>query len=184
MEWHLAELKMLQALHAAWACPFLDKSLAFVTRLGDHGLAFILLTLVLLCIPKTRKLGLGVGIALILDFLLVNLGLKPLAGRTRPYDLGVPLEILVRKPGDFSFPSGHTAAAMAAAVALIPAGKRVFYPMLVLACVMGFSRLYFMVHYPTDVLAGAVCGALCGWAALSLLRRGEAVLARRRAAKK
>ena len=112
------------------------------------------------------------------------LGLKPLAGRTRPYDLGVPLEILVRKPGDFSFPSGHTAAAMAAAVALIPAGKRVFYPMLALACVMGFSRLYFMVHYPTDVLAGAVCGALCGWAALSLLRRGEAVLARRRAAKK
>ena len=126
MEWHLAELKMLQALRAAWACPFLDKSLAFVTRLGDHGLAFILLALVLLCIPKTRKLGLGVGIALILDFLLVNLGLKPLAGRTRPYDLGVPLEILVRKPGDFSFPSGHTAAAMAAAVTLIPAGKRVF----------------------------------------------------------
>ena len=96
----------------------------------------------------------------------------------------MPLETLVRKPGDFSFPSGHTAAAMAAAVALIPAGKRVFYPMLALACVMGFSRLYFMVHYPTDVLAGAVCGALCGWAALSLLRRGEAVLARRRAAKK
>ena len=140
MEWHLAELKMLQALHAAWACPFLDKSLAFVTRLGDHGLAFILLALVLLCIPKTRKLGLGVGIALILDFLLVNLGLKPLAGRIRPYDLGVPLEILVRKPGDFSFPSGHTAAAMAAAVALIPAGKRVFYPMLALACVMNIKR--------------------------------------------
>ena len=78
MEWNLAELNMLQTLHEAWACPFLDKVLAFVTMLGDHGQAFILLALVLLCIPKTRKLGLGVGIALILDLLLVNLGLKPL----------------------------------------------------------------------------------------------------------
>ncbi len=184
MEWNLAELNMLQTLHDAWACPFLDKVLAFVTMLGDHGQAFILLALVLLCIPKTRKLGLGVGIALILDLLLVNLGLKPLAARTRPYDLGVELEILVNRPGDFSFPSGHTAAAMAAAVALIPGGKRVFYPMLVLVCVMGFSRLYFMVHYPTDVLVGAVCGALCGAAALWLLRRGEDALSRRRAVKK
>ena len=171
MEWHLAELKMLQALRAAWACPFLDKSLAFVTRLGDHGLAFILLALVLLCIPKTRKLGLGVGIALILDFLLVNLGLKPLAGRTRPYDLGVPLEILVRKPGDFSFPSGHVTAAAAGMTALYRAeGKKYLKPGIIWVLLMAVSRNYLMAHYPSDVLFAAIFGVASGFIAWEITK--------------
>lgn len=164
MSWNLTELSWLEGLHDLLACRFFDGLMPLISLPGNGGIGFILLALVLLVIPKTRKYGLSMALALVLDLLLVNLCLKPLVCRVRPYDLGIRYPLLVGRPGDFSFPSGHTAAAFAAALSLRPAGKRVWVPMTVYAALMGFSRIYLMVHYPTDVLAGAVCGTLCGLA--------------------
>ncbi len=80
------------------------------------------------------------------------------------------VRLLIEAPKDFSFPSGHTGASFAAAAALFFVGSRGWIPAAVLAALIGFSRLYLYVHYPTDVLAGALLGIAAGWAACRLFR--------------
>lgn len=90
-----------------------------------------------------------------------NLFLKNVVARTRPYEVVEGLTRLIEKQSDYSFPSGHTAASFAAAVILfLQLPKKYGIPALILAVLISFSRLYLGVHYPTDVLAGAVSGTL------------------------
>ena len=152
-------LDFLQTIHT----PLLDKILAFITSLGNAGIIWIVLAVVLLILPKTRKTGIIVAAALLMDLILCNLILKNLVARVRPYDVNTAIAILIKKPLDFSFPSGHTAASFAAMTALFLAKmKKAWIAALVLAVLIAFSRLYFYVHYPTDVLGGAVAGNLSG----------------------
>lgn len=152
-------LDFLQTIHT----PLLDKILAFITSLGNAGIIWIVLAVVLLILPKTRKTGIIVAAALLMDFILCNLILKNLVARVRPYDVNTAIAILIKKPLDFSFPSGHTAASFAAMTALFLAKmKKAWIAALILAVLIAFSRLYFYVHYPTDVLGGAVVGILSG----------------------
>ena len=113
-------LDWLQKLHT----PVLDKIMCLITRLGDAGILWILLAAVLLLIPKTRKSGFILAGALVVDALLCNVILKPLVARIRPYDVNTAVQLLVSKPVDYSFPSGHTAASFASVVALFMAGER------------------------------------------------------------
>ncbi len=152
-------LDFLQTIHT----PLLDRILAFITSLGNAGIIWIVLAVVLLILPKTRKTGIIVAAALLMDLILCNLILKNLVARVRPYDVNTAIAILIKKPLDFSFPSGHTAASFAAMTALFLAKmKKAWIAALVLAVLIAFSRLYFYVHYPTDVLGGAVVGILSG----------------------
>lgn len=171
---NIFELGLLQDLQAALGCPLLDRLTVLISVTGDKGIGMILLALVLLCIPKTRRVGATVAIALVLDLLLVNLFLKPVIARTRPYDLGFDLNLITHHPSDYSFPSGHTAVSFAAAVALAQAGKRWLVPGLCYGAVMGFCRMYLMMHYPTDVVFGALAGAVCGMAAIWIWNYAEA----------
>ena len=160
MNIELSILDWIQTLHT----PFLDKIMVFITRLGDAGIIWIMLSIVLLLIPKTRKSGAVMVVALVVDVLLCNIVLKNLVARTRPYDVNTGVHLLVAKLHDYSFPSGHTAAAFASVTALYLAGeKKLWKPVLVLACLIGISRLYLYVHYPTDVLGGALAGAISGY---------------------
>lgn len=168
---NLFELQILQRMHDFLQCGLLDWLARLISYTGDGGLGFVLLALVLLCFPKTRVCGAVMATALFLDVLLVNVCLKPLVARVRPYDLGVAMELITRHPGDFSFPSGHTAAAFAAATALAAAGKGWWQAGLIYGVLMAFSRMYLRMHYPTDVLAGALCGVLCGAAALYIWKK-------------
>ena len=160
--------------------PFWDAPMRVVSFLGDAGLVWVVLALLLLIIPATRKQGKSVAVALSLSLLVCNIILKPWIGRERPFDEGVLL--LITMPKDFSFPSGHTQASFAAATALLasPAkgsGIRVSTQRvmgtcaLILAAAIGFSRLYLHVHYPTDVLAGLVIGVLLGFLAAWCVRK-------------
>lgn len=159
-------LDWFQQLHT----PFLTWIMKFASRLGDAGLIWILLGAILLLIPKTRKVGVVVTVALILDMITCNIILKPLVARTRPYDVNTAIELLIRAPRDFSFPSGHTAASFAAFAALWFAKERkLCVPVLGLAVLIAISRMYFYVHYPTDVLAGMLLGVFCGWAAVKIV---------------
>ncbi|MCM1542595.1 MAG: phosphatase PAP2 family protein [Blautia sp.] len=135
-----------------------------VTRLGNRGNVWILLAAVLLVIPKTRKSGAVLAVALCVELLLCNVILKPMIARTRPFDVNTTVRLLVPGPGDFSFPSGHTAASFAAVAALFFAGeKKLWKPALVLASLIAFSRLYLYVHYPTDILGGMAVGVIVGY---------------------
>ncbi len=172
---NLFESGLMLGLRDSLASPALDSFMLFISRLGDHGAVFIALALVLLCFKTTRRQGAVLALALIIDLLVVNVALKPLISRIRPYDFSTEIIPFAVIPGDWSFPSGHTAAAFAAAVSMLPFGKKAFVPMLVFALCMGFSRVYLLMHYPSDVAAGAIIGALCGLAAdfifKKLLRR-------------
>ena len=112
--WEIEVLDALQNIHTPW----LDKIMVAITSLGNAGILWIVLAAVLLIIPKTRKAGLCMAIALILDLLITNCLLKNLVARTRPYDVANFTDLIVKKPTDYSFPSGHTAASFTAVTAL------------------------------------------------------------------
>lgn len=132
-----------------------------LTRLGDSGMIWILIALGLLVGRKTRTVGGMALCSLGITFILNNVMLKNLVGRIRPYEVIQGLECLIEKQKDFSFPSGHTGSSFAAAVVLLCClPKKYGIPAMVLAVLIGFSRLYLGVHYLTDVLCGGMIGTM------------------------
>lgn len=87
---------------------------------------------------------------------------KRSVGRPRP-SVRLPIEALIQVPDRFSFPSGHACAAMAVAVGFASAFPSLALPLLLLAAVVGFSRVALGVHYPGDVLVGQAIALLCAW---------------------
>ena len=155
------ELGILDKIQEIFKSGFMDGFMPFVSKLGNEGIIWIVLALVMLIIPKTRKIGLTVTVALIIDVLLCNVFLKPLIGRPRPFTYN-DYNLLIKIPSGFSFPSGHTAVSFSAAFALLFSKSKIFVPALILAIIIGFSRMYLHVHFPTDILAGIVVGLFCG----------------------
>lgn len=146
-------------------CGFLDKLMPIITVLGEGGWFWIVLAVVLLISKKYRKAGVSMAFALITMLILNDLILKNLFARPRPFNyepfaaLYENFTLLVSKPSSFSFPSGHTSSSFAAAAAVLFNKKyKLGIPALILAVLIGFSRNYLMVHYPTDVLFGALMG--------------------------
>lgn len=158
---------------------FLDPIASFYTKLGDVGLLWIALSLAMLCFKKTRKAGVLGLLALAAGTLCTNVVLKHLVGRERPWLTVEGLRYLVVERDPNSFPSGHTCAAFAAAgawYAFLPK-KWMAVTGLVLAALMGLSRLYVGVHFPSDVLAGALVGLFSAWVVCFAYRK---LAARRR----
>lgn len=164
------ELNILEDLREAFAHPDVGTFLEAVSRLGDYGFIWIAAGVVLLLFAATRRAGASMLTALLLGYLVCNVTLKPLVERMRPCDI-VENMALIACPTDFSFPSGHTTSAFAAATALFLVHRRWGAAALVFAALMAFSRLYLFVHFPTDILIGAIVGALCAWGAVAIVRR-------------
>lgn len=146
-----------------WMTPFWK----LITSLGNGGRFWIGLSILLLIPKKTRKAGIAALLAMILNLLFTNVVLKNMVARTRPYEVIEGLRILIDPEKSFSFPSGHTASSFAAAYAYYRCStqKRWGIAALVLAGLIGFSRLYVGVHYPTDVIGGALIGIFAAWLA-------------------
>jgi len=156
-DWELDLLHWFQSIHNS----VLDFLLPKITFLGNAGWFWILLTLVMLIIPKTRKTGLNATLSITITFIICNLILKPEIMRCRPCWLETDVPMLVKIPHDYSFPSGHSNASFAVATAIFMRNKKLGIPALILAAIIALSRLYLFVHWPTDVLAGVVIG-VCG----------------------
>lgn len=154
-------LSMLQKIRT----PLLDIFMSNITKLGNAGIVWILLTIVLLLIPKTRKSGLILASALIVDLILCNGILKPLIARIRPFDVNSAIQLIVAKPHDYSFPSGHTAASFNSSNGIVSCRREKTVENSISPCLffIAFSRLYLYVHYPTDVLGGIITGAIAGY---------------------
>ena len=167
------DISILDFMQTYFRNDLFDAVMPWITRLGDYGILWIFCALVLLVIPKTRRVGGILAVSLALEALLCNVILKPLVARTRPYEVNTMIELLIARPLDYSFPSGHTAAAFASALALYFGRNRLWIPALILAVLLAFSRMYLYVHYPSDVLAGALIGIAAGWAGSVLLRNFE-----------
>ena len=164
---------------------FLTPIFKFITMLGDEGFIWIAIALVLLFIKKYRKAGISVGVALLGSLLFNNMLIKNLVARTRPYRVIETLTILIEEPGEFSFPSGHTSSSFAAGVVLFMLLPRKYgVPAMILAFLIGISRLYVGVHYPTDVLGGMVMGTLLAVGAVKLVDFVAKKIAEKKADKK
>ena len=145
--------------------PVMNAISIFFDYAGAHGEIWIAFTLLLLLFRRTRKAGFAMAVALVLYMAAGHFFLKPLFARPRPCDVNTAITILVKRPHGHSFPSGHTASAFAAAFALWLQNRKLGVPALVLAAFIAFTRLYLYVHFPTDVLGGAVLGIALGTAA-------------------
>ena len=144
--------------------PVTDVLFAGITHLGDGGIFWILLTVVLLFFKKTRKCALMMAAALVIGLLTGNLALKNLIARERPFIQDPVMQnfLLVSPPSGFSCPSGHTLASFECATVIVLCNKKWGIPALILAALIGFSRIYLYVHFPSDVLFGLVLGVLIG----------------------
>lgn len=157
---------------AHFRCSFLDSFLKVVSFLSDGGWFWILLALIFLFFRPTRRYGLAMAISLLLSTFFTNLLLKPIVARPRPYELR-DLVITLPLPGDASFPSGHTTVAFSGAFSLFWQNKKAGAPALVLALLTAFSRLYFYLHFPTDILGGFVVGLLSSLLSTRILPHAE-----------
>ena len=159
------DLPVLDWIQANLKSGFMDTVMPIITIFGDAGIFWMVVAAVLFLIPKTRKTGLGMAIAMMIGLIVCNITLKPMVARIRPYDLqlqefGITIQLLGDKMHDFSFPSGHTIASFEAAVVMLKNSKKLGIPAMILAILISFSRLYLYVHYPTDVIASVILGTL------------------------
>ena len=166
------EFSILDFIQNQFRTPFGDFVMPLISKLGNGGIIWLVLSGLLCVFPKYRKAGVTMLTALALDVLLCNVMLKPLVGRMRPFTVNTGVELLINAPKDFSFPSGHTAASFASVSALYFAGrKRMAAGALIVSVLIAFSRMYLYVHYPTDVLGGLIIGLLCGWIADMIIQK-------------
>jgi Membrane-associated phospholipid phosphatase len=150
--------------------PILTPFFQFVTCIGDKGMIWIIIAVILVCFKKSRKTGAVILITLMLSFIINNEILKHVIARPRPFTTLDNLKILISKPTDFSFPSGHTASSFAAAGSICFYGnKKWSVPAFILAALIGFSRLYLGVHYPSDVIFGILSGLILSFIVSKLL---------------
>ena len=145
-------LDMIQNLHTTVG----DHFFIGITKLGDAGIIWIFLTILLLILAML--------VGLCIDVIVCNGLLKNLVARTRPCDVNTAIQLLISHPTDYSFPSGHTAASFTAVAALYFSGdKKIWKAAIVLGTLIAFSRMYLYVHYPTDILGGALIGIFSGF---------------------
>ena len=161
---YIFDYSILNYINEHFHNAFFDGFFSIITHLADAGWFWIALAALLLCFKKTRKTGCVMGAALLMGVIFGNGILKPLIHRVRPYDNAAwspavtRATLLISPPSDYSFPSGHTLASFEGAFGIFLCNKKWGAPALVLAVLIAFSRLYFYIHYPTDVIGGMILG--------------------------
>ncbi|MCD8373173.1 MAG: phosphatase PAP2 family protein [Clostridia bacterium] len=184
------DIAILQWIHVnLHGIVWLNYAFKYITLLGEKALFSIILCVLLIIIKKTRKCGLACAIGLALNILIVNVILKNIVGRERPWTEYAELESYfdqynILLPDDSSFPSGHTAAIFCTATILTLFYKaKVGVPAYIIAVLVALSRIWLCVHYPTDVLAGAVIGSACAAAGYFIFKFIDRKLANRKKSK-
>lgn len=173
------DYSVLSAIHSFAQTGFgkiLAPFLNLITLTGAKGAFLVAMCVVMMFFRKTRRTGICALLALTVGLLLANILAKPLVARPRPYDYSADIRAWWEYAGahlekDFSFPSGHMNACCAFCTAFVlTRGKRWLIPAVIYALLMGFSRMYLMVHYPSDVLGGLVFGICAGLIAFGIIR--------------
>lgn len=160
----MGELAVLEWLQGA--APALDGLMEAVSLLATYSAVWLILAFVLTCTKDYRRAGVAIIVSVAAAYIVSDLILKPLVDRARPYEVA-DFELIVAAATTSSFPSGHVASSFAAATALFIYNKKAGAAAAAFACLVGVSRMYLYLHWPTDVLAGAIIGiavaVLCVW---------------------
>lgn len=154
------DLSILEFIHANLQNYFFDKVMPLITSLGEYSVFWFVLGVVLIISKKYRKVGILTVLTVLLTIILDGAIIKNIVQRPRPFLQVTTINMLISRPLDYSFPSVHTAAAVAACVVLFNTMKKYSIPFIFLATLIAFSRLYLFVHYPSDVLGGVILGVI------------------------
>lgn len=151
--------------------PFFDFLMPFISAVGEAGIMWIVICLGFL-IPKRTRIWAVAGLAaMLITWLSGEVIMKNLVCRVRPCNINFAVDMIVERPTSYSFPSGHTSSSFACATVLFKMNRKVGAAALFMAVLMGFSRLYNYVHFPTDVLAGMIWGILLASLTVFLFRK-------------
>jgi len=173
-----AELGILDMLQVCLSHDWLNPFWIFISYIGNAGVLWIVLSVILVIYPKTRTVGLMCIVSLILSGLVTNLILKNIFARPRPFTYN-DFQILIKAPWDHSFPSGHTSAAFAFAFVvqketLMIGRYKVYRGILVIAFLMSLSRLALYLHFPSDVITSVAAAYCFAWLAIKLVSKWQA----------
>ena len=146
--------------------PVLNKIMVIITTTGNYGYVWFALSIPLLIINRSRLTGLTMILAMLITGLTGEITIKHVVARVRPCNREFGKDLLIKHPAHYSFPSGHTASSFAVSMVMFFMLPALFVPVVIYAVLMAFSRMYLLVHYPTDVIAGAILGVICGTAAV------------------
>lgn len=165
---------ILQFIQANMRSSVMDNVMPIITNLGKGLTIWTLIGVILMVNKRYRKYGIMIIFSLILCFIIGNLSLKPLVARTRPFN-NIPLldVLLISPPKDFSFPSGHAMCAFASGTIIFYMNKKLGIVALILSSLIGFSRLYLYVHYPSDVFCGMMIGIFIGITSIIIFKNIE-----------
>jgi len=163
------DLTVTNAVHGLYeaAGGFFTPFFNFISLLGKAGLFLIILSFVLMFFVRTRRFGAAMLLGVAIGALFTNLWLKVVIARPRPYLFNEYRQLWqlvgMKTESDFCFPSGHTCAAFAASTAVFWTGnKKISWTAFIFGILMGLSRIYLVVHYPSDVIGGIIIGFLAG----------------------
>ncbi|MDD2935919.1 MAG: phosphatase PAP2 family protein [Candidatus Methanomethylophilaceae archaeon] len=149
----------------------MDPLMEFVSYSGDHGAIWLIIAVALMIYKPTREAGVVMAAAVLMGHVLNDWMIKPLVERPRPFIEDLSLLLIIVPPDGYSFASGHTVKAFAAASALFIYDRRWGAVLMAYAALTGFSRTYLMVHYPSDVVAGAFIGIMCAVTAYAVMEQ-------------
>lgn len=139
----------------------MNKIMLGFTYMGNGGTIWIIIAAFLLIDKTNRMAGAAVILTLIISTIIGQGIIKHIVRRRRPCNNRENGDLLIRKPLDYSFPSGHTLSSFAAAQVLSVYFTKYEMIFLIIAFFIALSRIYLQVHYPTDIIAGIVLGLFC-----------------------
>lgn len=157
------DILILNYVQNHWHNAFTDFIFPLITLLGNSGFIWVLAGVCLICSKKYRLYGVMLLAALMLTHTVGEIILKQLVARPRPFVAFPGHRLLIAEPIGYSFPSGHAGSSFTAAFILRRANKKFGVPALLLAVLIAFSRVFLFVHYPSDILAGAILGVFCAF---------------------
>lgn len=153
------ELRILDVIQEKMQCKQLDKLMPLISFSGNGGMVWFALLITLYEVGE-KQVAITMLSALTIEALICNILLKPAVKRVRPCEIHSNYPLLIKRPKDPGFPSGHTGASFACVSVLLLFHSALWIPFGILACLIAFSRLYLYVHYPSDVIAGMIIGIL------------------------
>ena len=151
----------------------LDRLMVAITTLGNKGIVWIVIGVVMLFFKKYRRAGVAVLLGLVFGLVCGNWVIKNLVARARPCAINTAIRLIIPYPSEYSFPSGHTLSSFIAATCVFLRNKKFGIAAYVLASLIAFSRLYLYVHFPTDIIGGILLGIALAHLAVWLTRKPQ-----------